>query len=182
MSNFEIYSPAEDSFFLSDVLKKIIPKLSNRNKKLKLLEIGFGSGIQLQTALNSGIKKENIFGADININAVKYCRKLGFKCVKSNLFSNINDKFNLIIFNPPYLPIDNREPASSSLSTTGGKKGGEIINRFLKQAKSHLDKNGKIIILISSLTKGINFKGYKKKILASKKIFFEKLSVLELFL
>jgi len=182
MPSPEIYSPAEDSFFLSDILKKIIPEMSkkNKNKNLKFLEIGCGSGIQLQTAMEAGVKKENILGADINDNAVKHCKKLGFNSVYSNLFQNIKGNYDLIIFNPPYLPDDKREPKSSKLATTGGKKGGEIINKFLKQAKGYLNKEGKIILIISSLTKGMNFSGYNVKILGIKKIFFEELKIIEL--
>jgi len=180
MPSPEIYQPVEDSFFLSDILRKIIPDLLKQNKNLKFLEIGSGSGIQLDTALNSGIKKENIFSCDINKEAVEYCKLLDFNSVRSNLFSRIYGIYDLIIFNPPYLPEDKREPATSKISTTGGKKGGEIINRFLKEAKEHLSKEGKIILLTSSLTKGINFLQYKKKIIDKKKIFFETLYILEL--
>jgi release factor glutamine methyltransferase len=182
MQYAEIYEPAEDSFLLSDILKREIPRLLSQNKNLKFLEVGSGSGIQLRAAFDSGIKREDIFGADINDNAVKYCKNLGFNCIYSNLFSHIKGKYDLIVFNPPYLPYDKREPESSRVSTTGGKKGSEIINRFLGQAKKHLKKGGKIILLISSLTEGIDFRGYKKKMPANKKIFFENLIVLELSL
>tara|TARA_Y100000034_G_scaffold136933_1_gene217297 strand:- start:3724 stop:4257 length:534 start_codon:yes stop_codon:yes gene_type:complete len=174
----EIYSPLDDSFLLSEVLKKQIPKLLTKN--LKFLEIGSGSGIQLETAKNLGVK--NIFSCDINPTAVKHCKRLGFNCVKSDLFNNIKGKFDLIIFNPPYLSEDKREPEDSKVSTTGGKTGSEIINRFLKQVKFHLNKNGKIILLISSLTKGVKFNDYKKKLLKKKKIFYEELFVWELFI
>ena len=179
MSSSEIYQPAEDSFLMSDSLKKIIPDLLKYNPRLKFLEIGCGSGIQLQTVLESGIKKENIFGADVNAEAVNHCKKLGFNCVYSNLFLNIKGNYDLIIFNPPYLPDEKREPKSSKLATTGGRKGGEIINRFLKQAKEHLAPTGKIILLTSSLTKGINFLDYNKKSIAEKNLFFEKLYIWE---
>ncbi len=176
----EIYEPSDDSFLLLDVLKKIIPQVLNQNKNFKFLEIGCGSGIQLQTALKAGIKKENIFSCDLNPEAVKYCKKLGFKCALSNLFKNIKGKYDMIVFNPPYLPEDKREPSSSQLATTGGKKGGEIINEFLRQAKKHLTNDGRIILVISSLTQGLDFDNYKKKILGEKRLFFEKLIVLEL--
>ena len=176
----EIYLPDEDSYLLSEILKKQIPKLLYKNKNLKFLEIGCGSGIQLQTAFDSGIKKENIFSCDINEEAANHCNKLGFKCVKSDLFSNISGKFDVIAFNPPYLPLDSKEPESSRIATTGGKNGSEIINKFLKQAKKHLAKNGRIFLVASSLTKNINLSGYKKKILDSKKLFFEELFVWEL--
>jgi|TARA_Y100000310_G_scaffold258493_1_gene266940 release factor glutamine methyltransferase len=174
----EIYNPKDDSFLLSEVLKKQIPKLLTKN--LKFLEIGSGSGIQLETAKNFRVK--NILSCDINPAAVKHCKKLGFNCIKSDLFNNIKGKFDLIIFNPPYLPEDKKEPKNSRISTTGGKTSSEIINRFLKQAKYHLNKNGKILLLVSSLTKGVKFNNYKKKILGRKKIFFEELFVLELSL
>ena len=173
----EIYTPLEDSYMLSEVLKKQIPKFLAKNKNLKFLEIGSGSGIQIQTALDSGIKKENIFSCDINKSAVKKCKSLGFKCIHSDLFSKIIGKFDLIIFNPPYLPLDLREPKNSRIATTGVLKGSEITNRFLTQSKKHLAKNGKIFLVSSSLTKGIDFLNFKRKIVARKKIFFEELRV-----
>ena len=175
-----IYKPAEDSYLLTEVLKQEIPKFLKKNPDLKFLEIGAGSGIHLQTALGIGVKKKNIFGVDINPQAVKHCKKLGFNCVHSDLFSNVKGKFNIIIFNPPYLPEDENEPKDSRLATTGGKKGSEIINKFLKQTKEHLEKDGRIFLLTSNLTKDIDFLDYKKKEVGCEKLFFEKLFVLEL--
>ncbi|MFH1801227.1 MAG: HemK2/MTQ2 family protein methyltransferase [archaeon] len=171
----EIYSPEEDSYLLSEVLKKLKIK-----PDAKVLEIGCGSGIQLQILKDKKIKK--LLGVDINPEAVAHCRKIGFNCFKSDLFENIDGKFNIIIFNPPYLPEDFREPADSSTATTGGKKGSEIINRFLEQAKKHLFLEGKVILLTSSLTGEINWRDYNRKILARKKLFFEELLVWELSL
>lgn len=149
MLDSEIYTAAEDSLLLSDVLKKIIPEMLNKSKNLKFLEIGCGSGIQLQTAFDAEIKKENIFSCDINKGAVECCKKLGFNCVYSDLFDAFKGKYDIIVFNPPYLPENKLEPKSSRISTTGGKRGGEIINKFLKQAEEHLTPNGKIILLVS---------------------------------
>jgi len=228
----EIYQPAEDSYLLSKVLKKQIPKLLKKNKNLKFLEIGCGSGINLKTASDLGIKKQNIFSCDINPKAVEYCKNLGYNSVKSDLFKNIGDvqfsseaieeiaqpqrkgrlrratlrnniaklnlknpsrvrskgnhrcprKFNIIIFNPPYLPKDKNEPKESQTATTGGKKGNEIILKFLKQAKNHLETKGIIYLITSSLTPKIDFKklGYKSKEIGCKKLFFEKLYIWEL--
>ena len=158
---------------MQEALKKQI-----KNKNIKVLEIGVGSGIQLKTLKQLEIK--NISGVDINSEAVKYCKQQGFNCIQSDLFEKIKGKFNLIIFNPPYLPEDKREPKKSQLATTGGKKGSEIINKFLKQAKKHLEKEGKIFLLVSNLTKNINFKGYNKKIISQKKVFFEELILFSL--
>ena len=203
-----IYSPEEDSFLLFSLIKDKFPKILLENRNLKVLEIGSGSGVQLKSLLEAGIKKQNIFACDINPKAVKHCRKLGFNCAQSNLFENIQNlqlsteaikkscpseirgrstrkikgfpRFDFIIFNPPYLPENPDEPKDSALATTGGKKGGEIINNFLQQAKKHLSKDGRIFLLASSLTKGIKWEGYKKKKLAKQKLFFEELQVWEL--
>ncbi len=173
----EIYQPEEDSLLLSEVLKKFLKKY----KPNKILDMGSGSGIQTETLIKYRIASENITLVDINYKSIKHL-KLKFpksKVIHSNLFSEINkkQKYDLIIFNPPYLPYDKYDKQKD---TSGGKNGSEIINKFLKQARAHLNKNGKILLLTSSLTKGINWLDYKKKILAKKKLFFEELYVLGL--
>ncbi|MBI2004398.1 methyltransferase [Candidatus Pacearchaeota archaeon] len=175
-----IYLPAEDSYLLSKVLGKEIPELLKKNEHLQFLEIGSGSGILLETAKKLGIKREHIFGADINQEAVEHCKSLDFNCIYSDLFENVQGKYDIIVFNPPYLPADAREPENSQLATTGGLRGSEIINEFLKEAVNYLEENGKIFLLTSSLTKNINWRGYNKKLLGKEKLFFEELMVWEL--
>jgi len=177
-----VYQPAEDSYLLTNILKKELPKLIEKNPDLKFLEIGAGSGIHLLTAEKLGIKKENIFSSDIDENSVKHCNLLGYNCIKSDLFENVSGKYSLIIFNPPYLPEDTKEPSDSKIATTGGKKGDEIILKFLKQAKDYLNKNAKIFLLTSSLTPKIDFDklGYKSKELGCEKLFYEQLCVWEI--
>jgi HemK-related putative methylase len=175
----EIYQPEEDSFLLLDVLKKQL-----KNKKIKILDMGSGSGIQAETFLTLGISKKNITLVDINKEAIKYLRKKfpNLKVIYSDLFEEISkkEKFDLIVFNPPYLPEDKEEPKDSRTATTGGFFGSEIINKFLSQAKDYLDKKGKIYLLISNLTQEINWHSWKKKLIAKKKLFMEELYVWEL--
>jgi release factor glutamine methyltransferase len=177
-----IYQPSEDSYLMSRILKERLPDLLKENSNLKFLEIGAGSGIHLETAKSLGIKKENIFSSDIDKKTVSHCNLLGFNCIHSDLFENIYGKYNLIIFNPPYLPEDSREPKSSRLATTGGKKGNEIILKFLKQAKNFLSEKGKIFLITSSLAENVDFKklDYKSKEIGCEKLFFERLCIWEL--
>lgn len=180
------YQPLEDSYLLQEILKEFLKnKLKNKsiNKKIKILDLGSGSGIQALTCKNLGFN--NILASDINPDSVKPLKILGFKTKKSDLFSNIKEKFDLIIFNPPYLPEDKREPEDSKINTTSGKKGYELIIRFLKQARRHLNKNGLILLLFSSLSRPKIILRQAKKLnycynlLKSKKIFFEELYVYE---
>jgi HemK-related putative methylase len=174
-----MYSPAEDSYFLSEILIKQIKDL-RRKINLTFLDMGCGSAIQAETALKAGIKKDKILCVDINPEAINRVKSLGFKAVKSNLFQNIKSKFNVISFNPPYLP---EHKYDKKRDTSGGKKGDETIITFLKQAKSHLSKNGKIFLLFSSHTpkekieKEIKKNKYKIKNIHEKKLFMEKLYV-----
>ena len=176
------YTPKEDSYLMSETLKQKIPKFLKNNPDLKFLETGSGEGINLKVIFESGVKRENIFSCDINKKAVKHCRKLGFSCVESNLFNNIKGKYDIIIFNAPYLPLDKKEPKESQIITTGGKKGNELSIRFLKQAKKYLNENGIRFLITSSLAENVDFKklGYKSKEIDKKNLFFEKLSLWEL--
>ncbi|MBW3023345.1 methyltransferase [Candidatus Woesearchaeota archaeon] len=140
-----MYLPREDSFLLQKYVKE--------HSIGKVLDMGTGSGIQAATAAtNKNVSK--VLAVDINKKAVEHCkeniksRKIVFK--QSNLFSNIREKFDTIIFNPPYLPSDNYKP---DIALIGGKKGHETIEKFLDSAGAHLDEDGFILLLFSSFTK-----------------------------
>lgn len=171
-----IYQPLEDSYLLEKEVKK-------RAKGKNVLDVGCGSGIQALAALKSGAKE--VLAVDTDEESVKFCKSKGINCVKSNLFSKIKKgkKFDLIIFNPPYLPEDEREDSESSLATSGGKKGDEIIVRFLKEVGNNLEEDGEILLVVSSLTpsarieKVLKEKKLKKKVVTSEKFFMEKLEV-----
>jgi release factor glutamine methyltransferase len=173
----EIYQPAEDSLFLSEFVKKEIKKL----KFSKILDMGSGSGIQAQTCIDSGFPEKDLTLIDINSDAIKHLKSkfTNSKIIKSNLFDKLREKSDLIIFNPPYLPNDKFDKKPD---TSGGKEGSEIINKFLNEARNHLVVNGEILILTSSLTKGINWLNYNKKLLGKKRIFFEELYIWKLTL
>jgi release factor glutamine methyltransferase len=173
-----MYQPSDDSFFFSDFLKTYLSGIKNKSK-LKYLDMGTGSGILSETALSQKINRQNILAADIDKPSVDFVSRKNFNALKTNLFSKIPTakKFDLITFNAPYLPEDKYDKQKD---TTGGKNGDEATLKFLKQAKEYLAKNGKIFLLISSLTPLKNINKFKPKILAKKKIFFEELLILEI--
>ncbi len=145
-----VYPPSEDSFLLASEVKNYISSL--KDKKIKILDMGSGSGIQALAAIASGIKKENILCADIQPEAITYLKKQGLKALHSDLFSKIpkSHNFNLIVFNAPYLPENKYDKKPD---TTAGKRGNEVIIRFLKEAKQHLKEKGIILLLFSSLSR-----------------------------
>lgn len=172
-----MYPPSEDSYFFAEFLSSYLKKLTKQEKqKLKFLDVGTGSGILAETAKKSGIK--DILAVDIDKESVYHAKKLGIKSIHSNLFKKIkkSKKFDIIVFNAPYLPED-KSGIDKGKDTTGGRRGDEIPIKFLKQANQYLNKNGKIFLLISSLTPKSKIKKYKPKLVAKKRIFFEDLEI-----
>ena len=158
-----IYQPAEDSYLLKEQIKKLLNKLSKEEKQnFKVLDMGSGSGIQAFACISSGIPRKNIIAADINPEAITELKKQKIPARKTNLFLHINKskKFNLIIFNAPYLPANKYDKQPD---TTAGKKGNEIIIKFLRKAKNYLAKEGNIMLLFSSLSKPQDILDYAKK-------------------
>lgn len=178
-----VYLPAEDSLMLSAEIKKYLDNLTNK-EKIKVLDMGSGSGFQALTCLKSGIKKKNILCADIDPESIALIKKIGLNAIRTDLFSNLKKKkFDLIIFNAPYLPEDKYDKGKD---TTAGKRGYELILEFLHQSKDRFNEDGKIFLLFSSLSKPKIILDFSKKIcLDSKKLseqgvgFFEKLFVYE---
>ena len=174
-----VYEPQEDSYLLLDAAKKAV-------KAASVLEVGTGSGI---IASEIAEKAKSVLAVDVNKAAIAHCKKikkrnLSFK--ESDLFSKVSGSFDVIIFNPPYLPYDKDEPEDIRLATTGGKHGYEIIERFLSDVASYLSTEGKIFLLFSTLThKDVVEEKIAENLLswrevASKKIAFETLYVYEL--
>ena len=171
----EVYEPREDSFLLQGIVKRLAKGL--------VLDMGTGSGIQALTAAKKKSVKK-VLAVDINPKAIAYCKKncqhKKITCCVSDLFSKVRGKFDTIIFNPPYLPKDHKV---KTVALEGGKKGYEIIMRFLKDVKKFLKPDGKALLVFSSLSHpGLILDEIEKQFLIAKKgaeqrVFFEDLFV-----
>ncbi|MHA1233358.1 MAG: HemK2/MTQ2 family protein methyltransferase, partial [Candidatus Helarchaeota archaeon] len=139
-----VYKPSDDSLLLAENLE-VMPED-------RILEIGIGCGILSILAAKCGAK---VVGIDISIIAAK-CSKYNSQInkVRQNLNIIVGDlmnplkksqKFDLIIFNPPYLPELRLTDSIIERAWNGGKKGNEIILRFIKEIKDYLSENGRIL-------------------------------------
>ncbi|MEM1577533.1 MAG: Rossmann-like fold-containing protein [Candidatus Pacearchaeota archaeon] len=173
------YMPNEDSYIMKEELRKILIK----EKPKKVLDLGTGSGI---LAIEAAKIAKFIDAVDINQEALKFVneqiKKLNFRNINvfySDLFSNIKSKYDLIVFNPPYLPEDKEIKEKWVKQSIFTKDGNEIIIKFLEQAKNFLNENGKILFCFSSLSnkkfieKKLNELNYKYKLLRKEKFLFE---------
>ena len=89
-------------------------------------------------------------------------------------------KFDTIIFNPPYLP---QEDNTRDITIEGGKKGYEIIAKFLERLPDFMEDDGICLLVFSSHTKKevvenlITQQLLEFEITANQKLFFEELFV-----
>ena len=137
--------------------KKITINTQKTNKKLKILDLCTGSG-----CIAISIKKnfnEDIFASDISKKALYIARKNAknldakIRFFESDLFEKINQKFNIIVSNPPYIKssdiqnldteVKNYDPI---LALDGGEDGLVFYKKIASQAKTYLNKNGTIIL------------------------------------
>ena len=172
----QVYSPEADTYLLLEAALKEIRSGD------KVLEIGTGSGY-ISAAL---MEVAEIIATDINPHAVYAAKQRGVEVVRTDLACGLRGPFDLVIFNPPYLPTLDEEKIDDWLeyALDGGMDGREVIERFARDIGRVLAPKGRLLLLISSLT-GIDstihiFKstGYQVEIVARRQIFEEELVVI----
>lgn len=175
-----VYEPAEDSELLLECA------LNEVKKDDRVLEVGTGSGFV------SYFLKDRcsfILATDINPHAAECAHRFGIECIITDLAKGIAGKFDLILFNPPYLELEDWEKKGDWMEKAidGGKSGIEVSLRFLEEIRMNMSENGRIILIASSLT----FQGlkdylensdYRWEIVGKKKLFFEELMALKIWL
>jgi len=161
----EVYEPAEDTFQLLEAI--------NLEKDDRVLELGTGCGLIALSYASQGAK---VVCTDINPHAIALTRKnyqLNHQLIKGNvevrsgdLFSVVrsDEYFDIIIFNPPYLPTKKEDRIGGAgwfdVATDGGADGLVATKRFLKGLSKHLAKNGSAYIVFSSLSNRIKLENY----------------------
>ncbi len=163
-----IYEPREDSLLLEKYVRAFA--------RGKVLDMGTGLGILAMAAKS---KTHDVTAVDVNEEAVKYAKRKGINAFVSDLFEKVEGKFDVITFNPPYLPREKDEMKEDAQMLSGGKKGNEVIKKFLSQARKHLEENGIILMVYSSLTPDVENiaekYGFEVEVLEKQKHFFEEL-------
>lgn len=86
--------------------------------------------------------------------AVRAARALGVETVRTDLMAGVRGPFDLVLFNPPYLPTAPEERLDDWLeyALDGGPTGRETIERFAADVGRVLAPFGRILLLVSSLT------------------------------
>jgi release factor glutamine methyltransferase len=181
-----VYEPAEDSFLFAENLEVKEGDI--------VLDMGTGCGI---LGITVSEKAAKVVAVDVNPYAV-HCAKKNAKLnnvsdkvlfVLGDLLTPIasKEKFDLILFNAPYLPSEAIEDASwLERAWSGGVAGRQVIDRFIGEAPKYLKQNGHIFLMQSTLSdanetlRKFEENGLKASVVAERALpFFEKIVLIK---
>ena len=150
----DVLSPRMET---EELIYKVIEYVNASNKnKFKILDLCTGSGIIAIT-----LKKEleqvsvDIIASDISEEALEVAKENSqshdatIKFIKSDIFNNIDDKFDIIVSNPPY--IDRKDEVTMQdnvlnydphLALFAEEEGMYFYRKIIEQAKDYLNENG----------------------------------------
>ncbi len=176
--NEDVLIPQPDTEILVEETIKIAQKFSNP----KILDLCTGSGA-IVISLSKFVPNAKLYASDISSKALEVAKKNSksykLKFIQSNLFENINDIFDIIVTNPPYIKTEEinmlgkevqNEPI---LALDGGQDGLFFYRQIIKQANNYLKNNGylcmeigedqkeEILELIKQEANYVNIKTYK---------------------
>ena len=150
----DVLSPRMET---EELIYKVIEYVNASNKnKFKILDLCTGSGIIAIT-----LKKEleqvsvDIIASDISEEALEVAKENSqshdatIKFIKSDIFNNIDDKFDIIVSNPPYIDrkdevtmLDNVLKYDPHLALFAEEEGLYFYRKIIEQAKDYLKENG----------------------------------------
>ena len=156
----DVLSPRMET---EELIYKVIEyvKASNKNK-FKILDLCTGSGIIAIT-----LKKEleqvsvDVIASDISEEAIEVAKENAqshdatIKFIKSDIFNNIDNKFDIIVSNPPYIDRkdevtmqDNVLKYDPHLALFAEEEGMYFYRKIIEQANDYLNENGVIFFEI----------------------------------
>ncbi|WP_457555353.1 HemK2/MTQ2 family protein methyltransferase [Candidatus Pyrohabitans sp.] len=179
-----VYEPCDDTFMLADAL------LEELRQGDTVLDMGTGTGM---LAILAARRASRVVAVDVNPGAVVCARRNvsanGVRNVEvreSDLFSEVGERFDLIVFNPPYLPRDAAEPRDElARAWDGGIDGRSVVDRFISECSQHLRQGGRVLMVQSSLSapeKTLEMflrQGFEVSLVAEQRFFFERLYVVK---
>ena len=140
-------------------IKKII-EIKN-GKKVKVLDLCTGSGAIAISIKNELKEKVEVYASDISKKALNVAKKNAKSILKeeinfieSDMFCSINEKFDCIVSNPPYIKteviktLDKEVQEEPILALDGGNDGLKFYKEIRKEVENYLEEDGILLMEI----------------------------------
>ena len=156
--NENVLTPRPDS---ETLIEAVLENYKNKDQKLNILDLGTGSGCLILTLLSIYQNSQGL-AIDISDKALEIAKQNAkllninrIKFLKNNWNDNINEKFDIIISNPPYIPkkeIEDLEPEVNKynplLALDGGNDGLDCYKYLAENLQKNCKKDTKIFLEI----------------------------------
>ncbi|HUK92931.1 MAG TPA: HemK2/MTQ2 family protein methyltransferase [Methanomicrobiales archaeon] len=141
----QVYPAREDTLLL---LESALEELKPADR---VLDLGTGSGY---IASKLAGKVAFILATDVNPHACRMASSGGIGVARADLTAGIRGHFDLVLFNPPYLPTKPGERMDDWLEKAldGGESGRDVIGRLIPDLPRVLAPGGRVLLVISEIT------------------------------
>ena len=159
--NENVLIPRADTEILVDSAIIDIQNSFKDYKPIHILDLCCGSGcigISVAKILAKSFKEVDLTLSDISTKALEVCSQnvkslitednIKTTIINSNLFENINEKYDVILSNPPYIAtsviakLEVQVQNEPHLALDGGEDGLDLIKQIIANAPRHLNANG----------------------------------------
>lgn len=148
-----VFRPRSDALLLAAVVRE-----RGLARGARVLDLFTGSGVLAVAAARDGASA--VTAVDLSRRAVLAARLNGrrngvrVRALRGDLFAPVaEERFDLIVANPPYLPGGDALPrGGAARAWEGGADGRLHVDRLCAAAPAHLSSGGRLLIVQSSLT------------------------------
>ena len=177
----DVLSPRMET---EELIYKVIEYIKSINKNnIKILDLCTGSGIigiTLRKELES--KSLEVVASDISEEALKVAKENAImneaevKFIQSDIFENINEKFDIIVSNPPYIAYNDKITMEDNvlnydphLALFAEEDGMYFYREIVENAKEYLEEDGIVFFEIGydqreKILKLANENGFKAEV------------------
>lgn len=177
----DVLSPRMET---EELIYKVIEYIKSINKNnIKILDLCTGSGIigiTLRKELES--KSLEVVASDISEEALKVAKENAImneaevKFIQSDIFENINEKFDIIVSNPPYIAYNDKITMEDNvlnydphLALFAEEDGMYFYREIVENAKEYLEEDGQVFFEIGydqreKILKLANENGFKAEV------------------
>ena len=177
----DVLSPRMET---EELIYKVIEYIKSINKNnIKILDLCTGSGIiGITLRKELGFKSLEVVASDISEEALKVAKENAImneaevKFIQSDIFENINEKFDIIVSNPPYIAYNDKITMEDNvlnydphLALFAEEDGMYFYREIVENAKEYLEEDGIVFFEIGydqreKILKLANENGFKAEV------------------